>query len=78
MFDTALLYWREQVGYRPELARTLFKKARLLETLGDDENAGNLRTDAESIFFELSPVLEDKKTFVDGQDYDKLVTIMSR
>jgi hypothetical protein len=78
MYNTALKYWRAQSTYRPELARTLFKKAEFLESFGNSEEANEIRKEAEAVYFQIQKSRKTQQRPVPAESFDKAVMIMSR
>jgi hypothetical protein len=78
MFDEALMYFGSSTYYRPEIARTVFKKALFLRAFGDDVQAEQTRTEAEKLYAALNPGVSFEAGGLTIEDYDKIVMIMSR
>lgn len=77
--DRALVIWEYDPNvYKPEIARTSFLKAWLLEELGMDLKARVLYKRAYALRRELVPALGKSDAELDDDDFDALVTFWSK
>jgi hypothetical protein len=79
MFYAALQYFIGVKYYKGERARTLFKKAEFLFSIGKSAGAAEARQEAERILLEIRPELaRDRTGPFTLEDFDEAVMIMSR
>ncbi|KAK4444139.1 hypothetical protein QBC34DRAFT_452128 [Podospora aff. communis PSN243] len=80
MFKKALEYSPGVKYYKGERARTLFKQAEFLETIGDKVGAAGARCEAEMLFFQIrrEEGQEQEERRLTLEDFDDIVMIMSR
>jgi hypothetical protein len=78
MFNEALTYFGSSSFYKPEIARTLFKKAQFLKAFGDDVEAEQTQNEAEKMYAALNPEVSLEAGRLTIEHLDKIVMIMSR
>jgi hypothetical protein len=77
--DQALEAWgSNEEAYRPELARTMFLRAKILWLLCDDDNAVNVFNDAVRRRKILVPPPWKPDEELSEEDFDDLVTFWSK
>jgi hypothetical protein len=78
LFDQAFKNFELQPYYKPELARTCFKKAKFLESLGDEADSRTMMIKAEALYLELVPSAKSQSMSLTAQDFDNIVAIWAR
>ncbi|KAH8903093.1 hypothetical protein BR93DRAFT_972028 [Coniochaeta sp. PMI_546] len=79
MFETALQSFAGGKYYKRERARTFFKQAEFLSSIGNSAGAAEARQEAERILLEIRPELaRGRARPFTLEDYDEIVMIMSR
>lgn len=79
MFETELQSFTGGKYYKGVRARTFFKQAEFLSSIGNSAGAAEARQEAERILLEIRPELaRDRTRPFTLEDYDEIVMIMSR